>query len=142
MISILATVAAGGFALVAREFTPTTLTVINKTPYADLNTEEIDDQLVSEGFTALYYKGWTETDTVTYIETRVAELEANNESTREYIAGGMRASELNARSTASDVQLLSKEEIQTLREEIEAREARVKKLQWILADHRRRNRFY
>jgi hypothetical protein len=143
LICILVTLAAGGFAFIARELTPTTPTEIIKAPYADLNTEEIDGQILSEGITALYYKGWTESETVTYIEARVAEFEATNETARErYLSSGMRASELNSRSTASDVKYRSKEEIQTIRDEIEARKELINKFERILADHRRRNAFF
>lgn len=137
VVSILATLAAGSFAITARVLTPTTPTKVIKTPYVNLNREEIDDQILSKGITAFYYKGWTESETVTYIETRVAEFQATNETERErYLAGGLRSGELNVSSTASDVQNLSKEDIQRIREEIKAREELIKQFERILAGHR------
>lgn len=137
VVSILTTLVAASFAIIAHVLTPTTPTKVIKTPYANLNREEIDDQILSEGITAFYYKGWTESDTVAYIETRIAELEATNETARErYLSGGMRTGELNVSSTASDVRNLSKEEIQTIREEIEAREDLIEQFGRMLAGHR------
>lgn len=137
MISVLAAVAMGAFAYLVQSLTPTAPNRVVKPSYAELNTASIDQYILSEGITAYYYQGWTEADTVDYIERRIADLEAINEKEkRAYIQTGMRTSELNIRSTASDVQNRTQEETQQTRERIEAREALVEQFEQILSNRK------
>ena len=112
----------------------------SKPPKIDLSEDELDQMIVAVGMRALETRGRTKEEAALYIETRIQVLKLDNKEARvAYRSGGLSGGGLKAKSTASDLKVLGKEELRHVYEEIVDRDNRIKQLGRILVDYRRNN---
>ncbi len=108
-----------------------------KTPIHELNSEEVDQQILAVGVSALQDEGWTESETADYIEQRIQVYKASNQRARDSTHSRVSVDNtLKAKSTASDVKNLGRSEVLKTQAQIQESEIMIKKLEQILTEYR------
>jgi hypothetical protein len=107
-----------------------------KTPMHELNSEEVDQEILAVGMSALKDEGWTESETADYIKKRIQVHKVSNQRAGNVTRSRASAiSTLKAKSTASDVKDLGRSDLLKIQEQIQEREIMITKLEQILAEY-------
>ena len=126
----LGTAAVMMFAFFGPESTP------SKTEFRDLNQDEVDNDILRLGISALEDHGWTYSETAFYIETRIVMYRDANKAASE----ALRSTALTVKSTAPELEELSAVDRRIAHQEIEETRTRIRKFEQILAEYRKGNR--
>ncbi len=109
-----------------------------KTPMHELNSEEVDNEILAVGMSALEEYGWTEPEAADYMEKRVRVYKVENQRASNNMGLLVRSKgdQLKVKATASDIEDLGKSARRKAEEQIAEREVRIKEFERILAEYR------